>query len=231
MVPVTSGLSDPNQYKTDRFGFDICCPPSQNSSDMKNPYFFGYGSLVNRATHDYPGAVPAKATGWRRLWRHTGLRPVAFLTVVADEDSTIDGLIAGVPNADWVALDQREWAYQRIIANNDISHGLSHEPDIALYAVPHDQSHKPSVKHPILLSYIDVVVQGYLTEFGQDGAQRFFDTTDGWDIPIINDRDAPLYPRHQPLSPDERHFVDEQLSALPAKVEQRENSGLTLKRF
>ncbi len=231
MVPVTSGLSDPNQYKTNRFGFDICCPPSQNSSDMKNPYFFGYGSLVNRATHDYPGAVPAKATGWRRLWRHTGLRPVAFLTVVADEDSTIDGLIAGVPNADWVALDQREWAYQRIIANNDISHGLSHEPDIALYAVPHDQSHKPSVKHPILLSYIDVVVQGYLTEFGQDGAQRFFDTTDGWDIPIINDRDAPLYPRHQPLSPDERHFVDEQLSALPAKVEQRENSGLTLKRF
>ena len=231
MVPVTSGLSDPNQYKTDRFGFDICCPPSQNSSDMKNPYFFGYGSLVNRATHDYPDAVPAKATGWRRLWRHTGLRPVAFLTVVADEDSTIEGLIAGVPNADWVALDQREWAYQRIIANNDISHGLSHEPDIALYAVPHDQSHKPSVKHPILLSYIDVVVQGYLTEFGQDGAQRFFDTTDGWDIPIINDRDAPLYPRHQPLSPDERHFVDEQLSALPAKVEQRENSGLTLKRF
>jgi len=205
--------------------------PSQNSSEMKNPYFFGYGSLVNRATHDYPDAVHAKAKGWRRLWRHTRLRPVAFLTVVADEDSTIEGLIAGVPNADWAALDQREWAYQRINASDDVSHDLSHQPDVALYAVPHDQSHRPNVKHPILLSYIDVVVQGYLSEFGQDGAQRFFDTTDGWDTPIINDRAAPMYPRHQPLSKDDRHFVDEQLGALSAQVEQGEQSGLTLKRF
>jgi hypothetical protein len=228
---MTSRVSHQNQQETDRFAFDICGRPSQNLFDMKNPYFFGYGSLVNRATHDYPGAVPAKATGWRRLWRHTGLRPVAFLTVVADEDSTIEGLIAGVPNADWAALDQREWAYQRLIASGDISHALNQKPEVALYAVPHDPDHEVRVKHPILLSYIDVVVQGYLSEFGQEGALRFFDTTDGWELPIINDRAAPMYPRHQPLSRDERHFVDEQLRALPAKVEQRENSGLSLKRF
>lgn len=198
---------------------------------MQNPYFFGYGSLVNRATHDYPDAVPAKARGWRRLWRHTGLRPVAFLTVVADQDSTIDGLIAGVPNADWAALDEREWAYQRINASEDVGHSLAHRPDVALYAVPHDKNHAPDVKHPILLSYVDVVVQGYLNEFGKDGAVRFFDTTDGWDILIVNDRDAPMYPRHQPLSKGELAFVDEQLDALSAKAEQREQAGLTLNRF
>lgn len=231
MAAVTSGPNPQIQHKVIRLGFDIYELSSQNPFNMKNPYFFGYGSLVNRATHDYPDAVPATAKGWRRLWRHTGLRPVAFLTVVADEDSTIEGLMAGVPNADWAALDQREWAYQRIDARDGISHDLSHKPDVALYAVPHDPHHNPSVKHPILLSYVDVVVQGYLTEYGQEGAQRFFDTTDGWDIPIINDRDAPQYPRHQPLSPDERHFVDEQLRALSAQVEQGVQSGLTLKRF
>ncbi|MEP2029547.1 MAG: gamma-glutamylcyclotransferase family protein [Paracoccaceae bacterium] len=198
---------------------------------MKNPYFFGYGSLVNRATHEYPDAAPAKVQGWRRQWRHTGLRSVAFLTVVADHGSMIEGLIAGVPNADWAALDKREWAYQRLNANDHIRHDLNHDPEVALYAVPNDPDLEVSVKHPILLSYIDVVVQGYLIEFGHDGARRFFETTDGWDLPIINDRAEPMYPRHQLLSRSERQFVDEQLSALPAKIEQGEDSGLTLNRF
>ena len=47
---------------------------------MSHDFFFGYGSLVNRATHDFPEAHPARVTGWRRAWRHTDLRPVAYLT-------------------------------------------------------------------------------------------------------------------------------------------------------
>ena len=31
-----------------------------------HPRFFGYGSLVNRDTHDYPNAVRATLSGWRR---------------------------------------------------------------------------------------------------------------------------------------------------------------------
>ena len=41
---------------------------------MNHPAFFGYGSLVNRATHDYRQAVPARLKGWRRVWRGTDLR-------------------------------------------------------------------------------------------------------------------------------------------------------------
>lgn len=87
---------------------------------MPSPYFFGYGSLVNRATHDFCNAQPAQLTGWRRVWRHTDLRPVAFLTVERDDQSTIDGLIAHVPRDDWAGLDQREWAYDRIPATHAI---------------------------------------------------------------------------------------------------------------
>ncbi|MEY8843070.1 gamma-glutamylcyclotransferase, partial [Cribrihabitans sp. XS_ASV171] len=71
---------------------------------------------------------------------------------------------------------------------------------------------------PILLSYLDVVVQGYLRVFGVDGADRFFATTDGWESPILDDRAEPRYPRHRRLKDEERAFVDDRLSRLPAQI-------------
>lgn len=187
---------------------------------MADPYFFGYGSLVNLATHDFPDPRPAKLKGWKRAWRHTDLRPVAFLTAIPDAESEIEGMIAHVPRNDWEALDEREWAYDRIPATQSITHPLTHDVEIAVYAVPRHNHSDPTDKHPLLLSYIDVVVQGYLRAFGPDGANRFFATTDGWDSPILNDRAAPRYPRHQQLKPAETTFVDVCLKALSAKIVQ-----------
>lgn len=185
---------------------------------MADPFFFGYGSLVNRATHDFAAPRPAQLTGWRRAWRHTDLRPVAFLTAVPARDNVIDGMIAHVPRGDWMALDQREWAYDRVPATDCVSHPLPGEIDITVYAVPETRHSAPSENHPILLSYLDVVVQGYLREFGADGADRFFATTDGWEAPILNDRAAPRYPRHQALKPEETAFVDARLATLRAHI-------------
>ncbi|GHG88373.1 gamma-glutamylcyclotransferase [Pseudodonghicola xiamenensis] len=185
---------------------------------MADPYFFGYGSLVNTSTHDFDDPRPARLTGWRRAWRHTDLRPVAFLTAIPDPQAVIEGMIAHVPNGDWVALDQREWAYDRLPASDAVSHAIPHEIDIAVYAVPDHRQSNETIRHPILLSYLDVVVQGYLREFGAEGAARFFATTDGWDAPILNDRAAPRYPRHQHLSPAEAAFVDDRLTTLGATV-------------
>lgn len=181
---------------------------------MADPCFFGYGSLVNRATHDFPDLQPARLKGWRRAWCHTDLRPVAFLTALPDPGAEIDGMIAHVPNDDWTALDRREWAYVRLAVTDRVTHPLEREVEIAVYAVPEDRHGRPTARHPILLSYIDVVVQGYLREFGTDGAARFFATTTGWEAPVLNDRAAPRYPRHQRLTAAETAFVDEQLAAL-----------------
>lgn len=183
-----------------------------------DPYFFGYGSLVNRATHDFARPERAKLHGWRREWRHTDLRPVAFLTAVPDPDCSIDGLIAQVPGADWDALDEREWAYDRIPASHTVSHNLDRDIDIAVYAVPQNKQNDPSDKFPIILSYVDVVIQGYLREFGEDGVTRFFETTSGWDTTIVDDRAAPRYPRHQQLTPEQTALVDSHLADLPARV-------------
>lgn len=181
------------------------------------PYFFGYGSLVNRDTHSYPDAQPAKLHGWRRAWVRTAVRDLVFLSVVEDRTSTIDGLIAAVPNSDWGALDAREAGYARLSSGDAVRHNLTPAPDIAHYAVPQATTGVPG-DHAILLSYLDVVVQGFALEFGTKGVQRFFDTTDGWETPVLNDRAAPLYPRAQTLTPDQTALVDSHLALLSARV-------------
>ena len=180
--------------------------------------FFGYGSLVNRDTHGFEGARTASLRGWRRIWRYTTQRQVAYLTVIRDETSTIDGLIAPVPDQDWNALDYRERAYSRIPAAHQITHTLAHQPQIAVYAIPDGLHQAPSREHSLLLSYIDVVVQGYLREFGAKGAARFFSSTDGWDAPIIDDRTAPRYPRHCSLTATETELVDDHLNDLGVEI-------------
>jgi len=183
---------------------------------MADPFFFGYGSLVNSGTHAYPEFHPATLPGWRRAWRRAHGRPAAYLTVLRDPTSSIEGVIASVPGADWQALDAREAAYARVPVP-DVHHPLPGPLDLAVYAIADDAHEAPTRKNPILLSYLDTVVQGFLTHWGRDGVDRFFQTTDGWDAPILNDRPAPIYPRVQHTTRAERSLVDEMLHAVGAR--------------
>lgn len=187
---------------------------------MSDPFFFGYGSLVNRSTHAYPRATRATVTGWARAWKKSKLRRVAFLTAVEAHGEDIDGLIAAVPGADWIALDERERAYHRLPVD-EIRHDHPPLPDIQIYRARPDHIEEDVGEHVMLLSYIDVVVQGYLREFGAEGADRFFATTHGWDMPICDDRIEPVYPRHQALTQEERAFVDDRLRRLDVNLTDR----------
>ena len=179
---------------------------------MSDPAFFGYGSLVNLSTHDYANPRPAILQGWRRVWQRTNLRDAAFLSVIRDEITALKGVVAQVPNADWDALDTREAAYARHDVSANILDTGSRGPT-AVYQVS-DMHLVQEQDHPILLSYLDVVVQGYLRMFGIEGVAHFFDTTDGWGANILDDRSAPIYSRHQVLSAEERRIVDRHLSTV-----------------
>lgn len=181
--------------------------------EMKPTFVFGYGSLVNRATHDYGQAHPARIAGWRRAWRHVEGRSVAFLTVERAPGCEIDGLIAEVEALAWSALDVRERSYLRENAAA-VTHPLTHDTDIRIYHAPADLHRPADTNHPILLSYLDVVVQGFAREHGDDGVHRFFETTGGWDAPVLNDRATPRYPRHQTLTSHERALTDAALDRL-----------------
>lgn len=185
---------------------------------MHDPFFFGYGSLVNRDTHDYPNVYRARVRGWRRAWRHTAGRSVPYLTGVPCEHSEIDGLVAMVPGGDWAALDLREAGYDRHHLGVQLSVQAEHPVQAQIYAVCPTRTVHPEDKPAINLSYIDVVVQGYLREFGEAGAHGFFATTDGWDTPVRDDRRNPRYARHKVLSAAERAFVDERLAEIGARV-------------
>ena len=168
-------------------------------------------------THSHAPSFPAQIDGWRRVWRHLPERPFATLSVERFEQGQISGLIAGVQAGDWAELDEREAAYGR----HDITHAIAHNGagarEIAMYVVPGTDT---SVTRPlpILLSYLDVVVQGYHQVFGVEGVTEFQRTTAGWEAGYIDDRSNPIYPRHQSLTAGERVLSDQIVSGLTAHV-------------
>ena len=195
---------------------------------MKDPYFFGYGSLVNTKSHDYEDAQPATLVGWRRAWVATPRYHVVLLSGVRAPGASIKGLIAAVPGADWAALDAREEGYARLATSKDVDHALPDETEISVYAVDPEHIHD-SNSHMILMSYLDVVVQGFHEVYGAEGVQHFFDTTDNWHTPILDDRAEPIYPRHQKLTKSQTAMVDDNLDRLSAQVKQRHETSLPSK--
>jgi len=179
---------------------------------MDDAFFFGYGSLVNRHTHDYPDAQPVTIRGWRREWRMARSLGRTFLSVVPDAGAQIDGLVARVPGNDWAALDIRETGYGRHALGADAFARGPVRP-AQIYAIAPQDAHPANHTAPIKLSYLDVVVEGFAQEFGLDGIARFFDTTTGWG-PVLDDRTAPLYPRARPVAPALRRLVDDQLANM-----------------
>lgn len=176
-------------------------------------WFFGYGSLVNRDTHDYPDARPAELKDWRRIWVETPVRAFCFLSARNAGEGSISGLIARVPGGNWAALDERESHYTRQNIGHSIVSGNVSE-DIQIYSVPPQNHANGTEPKPILLSYLDVVLLGYRAVFGEEGAARFIATTDGWNRPVFDDRAHPLYPRHRQSSAQERLWIDTLLAGI-----------------
>lgn len=184
------------------------------------PRFFGYGSLVNRASHDGGGgalrARPARLSGWLRVWRGTRLRRAAYLSVEPHACCVIDGLLAQVPGGDWAALDRREVAYEKHDAGGQIT--PAQPGPVALYVIPPGVLDPEREAHPVLLSYLDMVVSGFLDAFGPDGVARFFTSTAGWDGPLLDDRAAPIYPRADTATRAGRRATDAALPATGARL-------------
>ncbi|WP_069300843.1 gamma-glutamylcyclotransferase family protein [Neptunicoccus sediminis] len=174
--------------------------------------FFGYGSLVNAGTHNYQNLRPVTLQGWRRHWVQSSRRAVAFLSVTPDPLSSISGLVADVGDIGWDALDQREAAYDRLVLDEEPLRG------VAMYKASAAAVSPENLNHPILLSYLDCVVQGFHQVFGKDGVGDFFRSTSGWDTPILNDRATPLYPRAGLLSDTETALVDDHINMVGARI-------------
>ncbi len=186
--------------------------------DRAGPYvaYFGYGSLVNRATlrTDIVDLIPARLNGWRRFWRPRPDMPgfpAALLTVRRETGAFCDGVVVVDRAENLVAVDAREARYRRVElmpADLQISGRLPDDCPIFVYEADLDLPAHP--EPPLILqSYLDAVMQGFLAVHGEEGLRRFIAETEGFDTPIHADRDVPVYPRAVMLSPRERAIFDQ----------------------
>ena len=169
-------------------------------------HYFGYGSLVNRATRPADEtARPATLRRWRRAWNHrvpesprrSGCTALSIDPDpgVAGDGAGIAGTLVALPAEALAALDAREAGYARLALPRD-AFALPDGVDADEVFVYRTRTRLPAdAAHPILASYVDCVMAGYLERFGADGLDAFVATTDGWDGPLADDRAAPRYPR------------------------------------
>lgn len=189
-------------------------------------HYFGYGSLINDQTR--PPALMAQNAvlhGWRREWRVTGAlsaswvakhkggakHKVCALSVRPDPTCSIAGVLVEEPMKNLASLDEREVRYQRLRVEAETR--ASKQQSSYVYQALKEHSEWGSADAPICLSYVDCVLQGVIHRFGEEALQAFFETTDGWHVPILNDRSQPIYPRAIKLSVSETELIDAHLKA------------------
>lgn len=172
-------------------------------------WYFGYGSLVNDETRPRDTvARPYQLHGWRRRWGHrlhTLGHGHCSLTVRPCDSTSLLGVLVQSPLVHLPALDQREHGYDRL-GLHCASTTLGEEAFI--YRSQQDFYGWADEDYPILQSYVDVVVLGYLNNFGEQAAIDFIRTTEGWDRPIRQDREQPIYPRAVAFRAGQRAIVD-----------------------
>ncbi|MBO0346103.1 gamma-glutamylcyclotransferase family protein [Roseibium limicola] len=185
--------------------------------------YFGYGSLVNTATlPSHTQVTPGTLTGWVRQWsisgRETAKRGVCSLCVVRKEGAQIRGVLASEPRDGLARLEQREYMYDKV---SDVGHefradekGGPGPQDMFLFQAKAAHYAWGDAANPILQSYVDCVLTGFHNFWGEEGVRHFFDTTEGWHVPILADRAAPQYPRAIVLDPHVRDLIDGCLGEL-----------------
>lgn len=184
-------------------------------------HYFGYGSLVNRETRPADEhAQPARLNGWQRVWDHRvtdpnrgkpctslSIEPGPGLVVQAGQEvvpAGIDGVLVRLPREQLPQLDAREAGYDRLslplsdfVLSAELLRQLDEEgvDSIMVYRSHTDNRVLADHDHPVLQSYVDCVMAGYLHRFGQQGVRDMVSSTRGWECPLFDDRADPFYPR------------------------------------
>ena len=180
--------------------------------------YFGYGSLVNEDTlrTKYIASIPATLLNWQRMWdipigKNFDDLDISLLTSRPVEKSITTGVIVFDRASNLPQVDERETNYDRHKLNLD---GLNSPVDLS--NIPCDfyvyEAQKnpalPDPRPPILQSYLDAVLQGFLRIYGNKGVEDFVNDTANFHTPILQDRDTPKYPRSVQLKPEERDLID-----------------------
>jgi hypothetical protein len=179
-------------------------------------FIVGYGSLINSGSRNSTASAPIPAIpvrvlasfGYIRSWNERS--PSGFTALglrkpkPGESGVTINGVLYPVEGADMSKFDDREAGYVRVeVPMSQIEAvGWQRLPEMGHFwiyvpvrsvaqggqVVPGEGLPEPDANHPLLQSYIDVVVEGGL-EYGSEFAREIIETSDGWSHFWLNDRE------------------------------------------
>ena len=181
---------------------------------------FAYGSLLNKSTWSFEASLELVILkGWVRQWRQiVPLKKgnICALTISPDPNTSIEGILLKVDKETENLLNGREIGYSKtILSPDELVNQCANDQlinDAAVTYTANTSTNKwASEEAPILLSYVDVVAKGYYEIYGWQGVVEFFNTTQGWNLPILNDRKDPIYPRAGIHDKKFLDFVDQQI--------------------
>ena len=131
------------------------------------------------------------------------------------ESDGIDGVVVEIPVSALPALDAREANYDRLaLPREAFSLPEAVRADaVFAYRTSEARRRDPDVDHPVLRTYVDCIMAGYLERFGEAGLEAWLATTDGWEAPLFDDREAPRYPRAVALPASLLARFDDRLAA------------------
>lgn len=172
---------------------------------------FGYGSLMNRSTLPYELVLRrASIRGWARQWRNpfvvNGVR-MCCLTVQPRPNSALPGVVLsdGSQELDRILMERESPdTIVSVLCMVDQSFTISAN----MYVAARKNMLWASAEAPIFLSYLDCVLQGCLRLYGPAGVVEFLTSTEGWHLPLIDDRKHPKYNRSIKLSKYETNLID-----------------------
>jgi hypothetical protein len=174
--------------------------------------YFGYGSLVNRATlrTKFLAIRRAEVSGWRRFWLPRSETGIALLSARPDPGHVTQGVVVYDHADHLAAVDEREVGYiRRDVDGAGLVVDAAPAPaPVHIYEAIAPGETAAETGALILQSYLDAVLQGFLSIYGRAGVERFVAETQGFETGIVQDREAPRYPRSVVLGAGEAELFD-----------------------
>lgn len=177
---------------------------SARAPETPTEFLLGYGSLIDTSSREGTAgykldAVPVRisaAFGYRRVWnaRARGWTALGLAEAAAGRPAAaINGVLFPVDEVSLPRFDRRESGYDRVAVPNGMVASLSwlrlpEQGTIWIY-VPKagEKAPEPDAAHPIVQSYVDLVLGGALG-YGEAFAREVIETTFGWTPYWLDDR-------------------------------------------
>lgn len=182
-------------------------------------YIFGYWSIINKAnselTTEVWDTIPVIVEWLERHWNITSTQWYTVLWIKRSVWNKVNGVLIEL-KWDIKDFDERETKYTRIKLESRNIHtidtSISKPTDDIFAYIPNEENYI-NWEHPILQSYIDVVLS-WCINISDEFAYDFIKSTQGW-WEIKNDRDDPEYVRSMNLK-EYHDRIDSLLRAITA---------------